>query len=102
GAGVGRAGVAVAVVLSRKEGRTAARRLIARTEPMTERARKAGERVVKTATEQYPGIASKAAEKAAGMVQTVREQAPHAVETLSGVLPKFGPNGKKESAQVER
>jgi hypothetical protein len=82
GAALGLAGVTVTVVLARHEGREAARRLLAKTEPMAKRAREAGEHVVKTTTEQYHAMA------------------PQAVEKLSGVLPRLAPNGKKASAEV--
>ncbi len=96
GAALGLAGVTVAVVLSRKEGRETARKLIAKTQPVAEQAKKAGERVVKTATEQYQVIAPKAAE----VVQTVRDQAPRAVETVAGIFPRSSQNGKIETTEV--
>lgn len=96
GAALGLAGVAVAVVLSRKEGRETARKLLAKTEPVAEQARKAGERVLKTATEQYQVLAP----KAAGVVQTVREQAPRAAETVAGILPRRSQNGKTEPEEI--
>src|SRR5579871_3928097 len=96
GAALGLAGVTAAVVLSRKEGRETARKLIAKTQPVAEQARKAGERVVKSATEQYQVIAPKAAE----VVQTVRGQAPRAVETVTGIFPRASQNGKHETTEV--
>lgn len=96
GAALGLAGVTVAVVLSRKDGRETARKLIAKTQPVAEQARKAGERVMKSATEQYQVIAP----KAAGVVQTVRDQAPRAVETVTGIFPRASQNGKHETTEV--
>jgi hypothetical protein len=97
GAALGLAGVTAAtILLSRKEGRETARKLIAKTQPVAEQARKAGERVVKSATEQYQVIAP----KAAGVVQTVRDQAPRAVETVTGIFPRVPQNGKHESTEV--
>ena len=96
GAALGLAGVTVAVVLSRKDGRETARKLIAKTQPVAEQAKKAGERVMKSATEQYQVIAP----KAAGVVQTVRDQAPRAVETVTGIFPRASQNGKHETTEV--
>lgn len=97
GAALGLAGVtAVTIMLSRKEGRETARKLISKTQPVAEQARKAGERVVKSATEQYQVIAP----MAAGVVQTVRDQAPRAVETVAGIFPRIPQNGKHETTEV--
>jgi hypothetical protein len=96
GAALGLTGLTVAVALSRKEGRAAARDLLAKTQPVAVQAKRAGGQIVKTASEQYQVLAPKAAE----VVQAVREQMPHAVETLSGVLPRLSPNGKQETAET--
>ena len=96
GAALGIVGVTAAVVLSRKDGREAARKLVAKSQPVAEQARKAGERVVKTATEQYAVFAPKAAE----VVQSVREQAPRAVETVAGIFPRASQNGKHETNEI--
>ena len=93
---VGLTGLAVAVVLSRREGRKAARRLLAKTEPLAERAKKAGSRAIKTAVEEYRVIAPRAAEA----VQTAREQAPRAIDAVSGALPWRSQNGKHEAVEA--
>ena len=97
GAALGLAGVTVAVVLSRQEGRDAARKLIDRAAPVAEQARKAGERVATTAVEQYQTIAPKAVEA----LNTVRAQAPQLAETVVARLPKMSANGKHELASVD-
>jgi hypothetical protein len=96
GAALGVAGVTVGIALSRREGREAARQLIAKTQPMAGQARELGERVARTAAEQYNALAPRAAE----VISTVRTQAPQAAEVLSAKLPKFALNAKKETAEV--
>jgi hypothetical protein len=96
GATLAAAGVAAGIALSRKEGRVAARQLLTRADAVALQARKAGERVVGTAADQYRTLAPKAADA----LQAVREQAPHAVETLAGTLPKLSANHKHEPAEV--
>lgn len=87
GAALGVAGVAVAVVLSREEGRTAAKRLLDKTAPMAKQARKQaqqiGELVAHTAAEQYQTLAPKAAD----VISSAREQAPALVGAVSSRLP---------------
>jgi hypothetical protein len=97
GAALGLAGVTVAVVLSRQEGRAAARKLLDRAAPVAEQARKAGERVATTAVEQYQAIAPKAVEA----LNTVRAQAPQLAETVVANLPKVAANGKHEPVTVD-
>ena len=96
GAALGVAGVTVGIALSRREGREAARRLIEKTRPVAGQARQVGERVAKSAADQYNALAPKAAE----VFSTVRTQAPQAAEVLSAKLPKFALNAKKEPAEV--
>ncbi|HKT38126.1 MAG TPA: hypothetical protein VJR48_07105 [Ktedonobacterales bacterium] len=96
GAALGLAGVAVGITLSRKEGREAARRMLEKATPVAEQARQVGSRVAKTASEQYQTLAP----KAAGVISTVRAQAPQAAEAISAKLPWVSPNGKTEPAQI--
>ena|SRR5690242_17060582 len=97
GAALGLAGVTAAVVLSRQEGRDAARKFLDRAAPVAEQARKAGERVATTAVEQYQTIAPKAVEA----LNTVRAQAPQLAETVAAKLPKVAANGKHEPVTVD-
>lgn len=97
GAALGLAGVTAAVVLSRQEGREAARKLLDRAAPVAEQARKAGERVASTAMEQYQTIAPKAVEA----LNTVRAQAPQLAEAVVAKLPKVAANGTIESVTVD-
>ncbi len=83
GTTVGLAGVALALVVSRAEGRAAARRVIARTGPVAEQVRKAGERAARVAVEQYQANAPRAVEA----FNSVLAQAPQAAETLRARLP---------------
>ncbi len=87
GAALGVAGVAVAVALSREEGRATAKRLLDKTTPMAKQARKQaleiGERVAHTAAEQYQTLAPKAAD----VISSAREQAPALVGAVSSRLP---------------
>ncbi|MFI5273279.1 MAG: hypothetical protein ACHQ4H_09650 [Ktedonobacterales bacterium] len=89
GAALGLTGVAVAVTLSRKEGRDAAKRLLDRTAPVAAQARTVGGRVARSAAGQYQTLAP----KAAGALSTVRSQAPVAVGAVSSRLPWIGQNG---------
>lgn len=83
GATLGLAGVSLAIVVSRAEGREAARRLMDRTAPVADQVRKAGERAAKVAVEQYQANAPKAVEA----FNSVLAQAPQAAETLRARLP---------------
>lgn len=83
GAALGFAGVGVAIVVSRAEGREATRRLLDRTAPVAGQVRKASERVAKVAVEQYQANAPKAVEA----FNSVLAQAPQAAETLRARLP---------------
>lgn len=96
GAALGLAGVAIAVALSREEGRSAARRLVEKSKPVAEQARSLGERAAKTAAAQYQTLAPKAAEA----WNTAREKAPQAVDAINSRLPKFSLNGKREEVDV--
>lgn len=83
GATLGLAGVTLAVVVSRAEGREAARRMLDRTAPVADQVRKAGERAAKVAVAQYQVSAPKAVEA----FNTVLAQAPQAAGTLRERLP---------------
>ena len=87
GVAAGVAGVAVAVVLSREEGRQAARRVIDKTAPVAaqarDQARQIGGRVAQTAATQYQTLAPKAAD----VISSARGQAPALVGAVSNRLP---------------
>lgn len=87
GVALGVAGVAVAVVLSREEGRQAARRMLDKTAPVAAQARdqawQIGGRVAQTAAAQYQTLAPKAAD----VISSAREQAPTLVGAVSSRLP---------------
>lgn len=97
GAALGLTGVAVAVALSRKEGREAAKRLMDKTAPYAAQARQVGERVAKTAGEQYQVLAPKAAE----VLGAVREQAPAAVGAVSARLPWIQNGATAKTAELD-
>src|SRR5260221_8671904 len=94
GGGVG--GVTWGVVLPRRGGRGATRKLLGKTSTMAEQARRTGELVAKTAFEQYQAQAPRAVEA----LNTVLAQAPQAAEALSGKLPKLALNHRHETAEV--
>ena len=96
GTALGLAGVTLGVVLSRKEGRAATRKLLGKTSTMAEQARRASEIVAKSAFEQYQAQAPRAVEA----LNTVLAQAPQAAEALSGKLPKLMLNHKHATADV--
>lgn len=96
GAALGLTGVALAVVLSRKEGRDAARKLLNQAAPVADQARRAGGYVAKTAVEQYQTISPRAADA----LNTVRAQAPQAVDAVVARFPKVSLNGKDTLAGV--
>ena len=96
GTALGLAGVTLGVVLSRKEGREATRKLLGKTSTMAKQARRTGELVAKTAFEQYQAQAPRAVEA----LNTVLAQAPQAAEALSGKLPKLALNHRHETAEV--
>ena len=96
GAALGLAGVTLAVIVSRKEGREAAMRFLERSGTVAEQARKAGERVARTAVEQYQATAPKAAE----VIGNVIAQAPQAAEAISAKLPRVTLNGRTQPAEV--
>lgn len=87
GVAVGAAGVAVAVVLSREEGRQAAKRMLDKTAPVAAQARdqalQIGGRVAQTAAAQYQTLAPKAADA----LSSARGQAPALVDAVSSRLP---------------
>jgi hypothetical protein len=83
GAALGVAGVAVAIVLSREEGRQAAKRMLDKTAPVADQARQIGERVAQSAAAQYQTLAPKAMDALA----SAREQAPTVVGAVSNRLP---------------
>src|SRR5262245_41616824 len=97
GATLGLAGVTLAVVLSRREGREATRKLLAKTSTVRAQARRASEIVAKTAVEQYQAQAP----RAIGALNSVLAQAPQAAEVLSGRLPKLALNHKQETVEVK-
>jgi hypothetical protein len=96
GALLGLAGVTVAVILSREEGRDAAGRLLEKSRPVAEQARSLSERAAKTAVAQYQTLAPRATEA----LSAAREKAPLAMNTLGSYLPKFGQNGKAEEVDA--
>ncbi len=95
GATLGLAGVTLAIVVSRAEGREAARRLLDRTAPVADQMRKAGERAARAAVEQYQANAP----KAVGAFNSVLAQAPQAAETLRARLP-LGAKGEPAGAHA--
>jgi hypothetical protein len=96
GAALGLAGVAVAVVLSREEGREAASRLLEKSKPVAEQARSISQRAAKSAVTRYQTLAPKATEA----WSAAREKAPQAVTTISSRLPKFVQNGNGQVVDV--
>jgi hypothetical protein len=96
GALLGLAGVTIAVILSREEGRDAAGRLLEKSRPVAKQARSLSERAAKTAVAQYQTLAPRATEA----LSAAREKAPLAVNTLGSYLPKFGQNGKTEEVDA--
>lgn len=93
GGTLGLVAAGVGIALSRQEGRETARKLLASTQAAT---KKASERVAKTATEQYHTLAPRAADA----LQAVREQAPQAVESLAGALPRLSPGRRRDATEV--
>jgi hypothetical protein len=96
GALLGLAGVAVAVILSREEGRDAAGRLLEKSKPVAQQARSLSERAAKTAVAQYQTLAPRATE----VLSAAREKAPMAMTSLGSYLPKLGQNGKTEQVDA--
>ncbi len=96
GAAVGLVGASVAVALSRKEGRQALQRLLARSGSVAEQARHAGERIASVAAEQYHERGPKVAEA----LSNVMAQAPHVVETIGSKLPKIAANGHEAPVEA--
>jgi hypothetical protein len=96
GALLGLAGVTIAVILSREEGRDAAGRLLEKSRPVAEQARSLSGRAAKTAVAQYQTLAPRATEA----LSAAREKAPLAMNTLGSYLPKFGQNGKTEEVDA--
>lgn len=87
GVALGVAGVAVAVALSREEGRAAAKRVLDKTAPVAaqarDQARQIGGRMAQTAAAQYQTLAPKAAD----VISSARGQAPAVVGAVSNRLP---------------
>lgn len=96
GATLGLAGVTLAIVLSRQEGREAAKRLLDRTGTVADQARKAGGRAAKVAVEQYQANAPKAVEA----FNSVLAQAPQAAETITARLQKLPLVARSEPAEA--
>ena len=96
GTALGLTGVTIAVVVSRKESRQAAKRFFERYSTVAEQARKAGERAARVAVEQYHSNAPKAAEA----ISNVISHAPQAAEAITAKLPRISLNGKTEPAEV--
>ncbi|MGO8947626.1 MAG: hypothetical protein ACLQUY_08180 [Ktedonobacterales bacterium] len=96
GATLGLAGAAIAIALSRKEGRAAAQRIIERSKPVAEQAKTLSGRAAKSAVAGYQTLAPKATEA----WSSAREKAPQAVTTIGSRLPKFVQNGKSEELDV--
>jgi hypothetical protein len=90
GAALGLTGVTIGIVLSRKEGREAARRLLSQSSVVASQARQVGGQVAKTAVAQYQAQAPRAVEA----LNTVLAQAPQAAEAISSRLPKVVAVGK--------
>ena len=87
GATLGLAGMAVGVMLSRKEGRDAARKFLAQSSVVAEQAREVGGQVARSAVAQYQAQAPRAMEA----LNNVLAQAPQAAEVISARLPKLAP-----------
>lgn len=92
GAAFGLTAVGLGIVLSRKEGRDAARKFLAQSSVVADQARQ----VAKTAVAQYQAQAPRAVEA----LNTVLAQAPQAAEAISARLPKLAAVGKREPAEV--
>ena len=98
---VGLGGVALGVMLTRKEGRDAARRFAEQygdlgqkgsqaAASLAQQAYRVSGQVAKTAGEQYQSQMPKAREALGGLMA----QAPQAVGALGSVLPRGGQNGR--------
>jgi hypothetical protein len=96
GAALGLAGVAVAVVLSREDGRAAAGRLVEKSKPVAEQAKSIGEHAARTAVARYQTLAPKATE----VWSSARDKAPQAANLISSRLPRLAQNGKSEEADA--
>lgn len=92
GAALGLTGVAVAVMLSREEGRAAAGRLFEKSKPVAEQAKSLGERAAKNAVARYQTLAPKATE--------AWSSARDNVNTIGSRLPRLAQNGKSEEVDV--
>src|SRR5258708_20028320 len=88
GTALGLAGVTLGVVLSRKEGREATRKLLGKTSTMAEQARRTGELVAKTAFEQYQAQAPGAVEA----LNTVLARPPQPPQPLTAQFPNLAPH----------
>ncbi len=96
GAALGLTAVGLGIVLSRKEGRDAARKFLAQSSVVADQARHVGEQVAKTAVAQYQAQAPRAVEA----LNSVLAQAPQAAEAISARLPKLVAVAKREPAEV--
>jgi hypothetical protein len=96
GTAFGLTAVTMGIVLSQREGREAAKRLIAKSTPVAQQAREIGGRVAKSAVTQYQAQAPRAKTALSGMLA----QAPQAAEAISGKLPKLNIGAKREPATV--
>lgn len=96
GAAFGLTAATVAVVLSRSEGREAAKRLLDKSAPMAQQVRGLSERAAKSAVAQYQAQAPRAVSALSGVLA----QAPQVAEAISAKLPKIGATGKQEPVTV--
>lgn len=107
GTALGLGGVALGIVLARKEGRDAARRFVAQYGGLGEKgskaaatfansARQVGGQVAKTAAEQYKTQMPKAKE----VWGTVVAQAPQAAGVLAGAIARGTQNGNGEHPET--
>ncbi len=95
GVSLGLAGVAAGVILSRREGREAANRLMTQYgAPLAAQAKQLGSQVASVAVEQYQAQMPKAIEawntyapQAREAISTLVAQAPQAATALAGALP---------------
>ncbi|HLZ23524.1 MAG TPA: hypothetical protein VKQ30_15535 [Ktedonobacterales bacterium] len=107
GATLGLAGVTLAIVISREENRIAARRMLERSGTVADQARKVGQRVARTAVEQYQTTAPKAAgvignvmAQAQPAAQAITAKLPQAAEAITAKLPRVSLNGKAQPEEV--
>lgn len=92
GAAFGLTAVTAGIVLSRPEGRQAAKKLLDKSAPAAKQVRDLSGRVAKSAVAQYQSQAPKAKSAISGVLA----QAPQAAEALSAKLPKVGLGAKQQ------